>query len=100
MSIYEHIDIDFLVKAILSLRDEEECKAFLEDILTIKEMADMAQRLEVAKQLAENHTYTEISEAVGASAATISRVNRCLIHGSGGYKMILERVCAANNKKK
>lgn len=92
MSIYDHIDVDFLVKAILSLENEAECKAFLEDILTVKEMTDMEQRLEVAKLLAENCRYTEISDAVGASTATISRVNRCLLHGSGGYKMILERL--------
>lgn len=100
MSIYDHIDIDFLVKAILALENEKECKAFLEDILTVKEIVDMAQRLEVAKLLSENCKYTEISEKVGASTATISRVNRCLLHGSGGYSMILARVAGEQTKEK
>ncbi len=34
-------------------------------------------------------TYQEIAERTGASTATISRVNRCLTYGAGGYQLIL-----------
>ena len=37
-------------------------------------------------------TYQEIAEKTGASTATISRVNRSLIYGAGGYQMVLSRM--------
>ncbi len=83
---------DNLVKAILSLKTEEELYAFFEDVCTIKELQDIAQRLEVARQLTEGKVFREIAESTGASSATISRVNRCIMYGPGGYKMALERI--------
>lgn len=78
-------------KAVLSLQNEDECKLFFEDICTIKELETISQRLEVAKLLSSNSTFNEIVAATGASTTTISRVNRCLRYGSGGYTMILSR---------
>ena len=86
----EHIDN--LFKAVLELRSTEECYMFFEDICTVSELNAIAQRLEVAKMLKNGSTYSEISEATGASAATISRVNRCLQYGADGYILILERL--------
>ena len=83
---------DNLFKAILQLRTIEECYKFFEDICTISEIKALSQRLEVAKMLRQKKTYTEISEKTGASTATISRVNRCLIYGADGYNMILDRL--------
>ena len=83
---------DKLFEAILLLENIEECYSFFEDICTISEIKALAQRLEVAKMLKRGITYSEISEKTGASTATISRVNRCLIYGADGYKMILERL--------
>lgn len=79
-------------KAILSLETEDECDAFFEDVATIKELIDMSARLEVAKMLDEGKVFSEISQSTGASSATISRVNKCIGYGSGGYKMVLERI--------
>ena len=84
--------IDTLFKAILELRNSEECYMFFEDICTVSELNAIAQRLEVAKMLRSKMTYSEISEETGASAATISRVNRCLNYGADGYSLILERM--------
>ena len=81
----------FLTKALLSLESEAECAAFLEDLLTRKELTDIAQRLLVAKMLSEQIVYNKIVEQTGASTATISRVNRCLIYGSGGYRLALDK---------
>ncbi len=83
---------DSLFEAVLTLKDQDECYNFFEDICTVSEIKAMAQRLEVAKMLKKGRTYTDISEKTGASTATISRVNRCLIYGSDGYKTILERL--------
>ena len=78
--------------AILSIQNTEECKVFFEDIFTMKELQDVSQRIEVAIMLNDGKNYNEISEATGASTATISRVNRCLMYGNGGYKTILDRM--------
>ena len=83
---------DFLFKAILSLSALDECYAFFEDICTVGEIYAIAQRLEVAKMLADEQTYTRIAEVTGASTATISRVKKCLNYGSDGYKLVLERL--------
>lgn len=85
-------EIDRLFNAILELSSLEECSSFFEDICTIKEIQDMSQRLEVARMLNQNKSYTEISKETGASTATISRVNKCLVYGSDGYKRALEKM--------
>ena len=59
-------DMDLFCKAILQLKNMEECYKFFEDIATINE--------------------------VKASTATISRVNRCLNYGSDGYNIVLNRL--------
>ena len=84
--------LDHLFMAILQLKDVDECYAFFEDICTINELHSLAQRLEVAALLEKNTTYNEIAAQTGASTATISRVNRCLHYGAGGYRTVLERL--------
>ncbi len=84
--------VDDLFEAILQLETIEECYRFFEDICTIKEIQSIAQRLEVAKLLTLNKTYNEIEEETGASTATISRINRALNYGAGGYKIILKKL--------
>ena len=81
---------DLLVKALLSLSDEENAYRFLEDLCTIPELKSISQRLEVAEQLRNRETYSRIAEQTGASTATISRVNRALTYGADGYNRILE----------
>lgn len=81
-----------LVNALLSLTTPEECYAFLDDICTIRELSDIAQRWEVARMLDSGKNYQEISSATGASTATISRVNKCLNYGSGGYRAVLDKL--------
>lgn len=93
----EHIDN--LFKAVLELKSTEECYMFFEDICTVSELNAIAQRLEVAQMLKNGSTYSEISEATGASAATISRVNRCLNYGADGYTLILKRLAEKYGEK-
>ena len=70
-----------------------------EDICTVSEIKAMAQRLEVAKMLRQGYTYIDIAKKTGASTATISRVNRCLVYGADGYRTILERLEKKNPGK-
>ena len=78
--------------AVLSLKNAEECQAFFKDVCTIKELQDLMQRFQVAQLLDGGRNYQEISKATSVSSATISRVNRCLLYGDGGYRTVLERM--------
>ena len=83
---------DSFFKAVLSLKSIEECRNFFEDVLTIGELESMKQRLDVAKMLTDGENYSTISAKTGASSATISRVNKCLVYGGGGYRTVLSRI--------
>ena len=84
--------IDALFDAILSLETREECYDFFEDLCTVKEISDMAQRLEAAKLLLDGSTYEQIVKTVEISTATISRINRCIQYSTGGYRQTIEKV--------
>ena len=86
----EHSDI--LYKTVLALESVEECKRFFQDLCTVTELRAMEQRFKVAVLLKQGMIYNDILERTGASSATISRVNRCLHYGSGGYKMVIPRL--------
>ena len=88
--------INELAKAMLLLDTPEEAYRFFEDIFTIKELQAVAQRLAVARLLKQKVTYQDIAEQTGASTATISRVNRSLTYGAGGYQLVLGRLPEAN----
>lgn len=83
---------ELLYEALLKLKSKEECRAFLEDLCTINELEAISQRLVVAKLLSEDKVYVDIVEKTGASTATISRVNRTLRYGTGGYETVVNRL--------
>ena len=83
---------DRLYRAILTLKTEEECYNFFQDLCTLSELRSMEQRYEVAALLDSGMIYSDILGQTGASSATISRVNRALISGTGGYELVLERM--------
>lgn len=84
--------LDFLLEAILTLESVEECYKFFTDLCTSAELREMSRRLLAAKMLENDVIYTEIAERTGLSTATISRVNRCLKFGGGGYYIALDRM--------
>ena len=86
-----------LFKAISMLETPEECAAFFEDLCTVRELLDMGQRLDTAILLDQGMVYQAIAEKASVSTATISRVSRCLSYGSGGYKVVLERLKEEEN---
>lgn len=89
-----------LFAAIAELKTAKECSDFFEDLCTIKEIQDMAQRLETAILLNEHENYQSISTKVGVSSATISRVNRCLNYGTGGYRSVVDKIAREQNSDK
>ena len=91
---------DRLYKAILMLETEEECYNFFQDLCTVSELRSMEQRYEVATLLNDGMIYNDILERTGASSATISRVNRSLIYGNGGYESVLEKMKEKEKERK
>ena len=84
--------MDRLFETILNLKDKEECRAYLSDLCTIKELQDMAQRLDTAVLLSKGYSYKKIMEQVEVSTATIGRVSKCLNYGTGGYQAAISRL--------
>lgn len=85
-------NLKMLYKAVLSLKNEDECRAFFDDLCTPQELSAIAQRLQVAKMLTDGIVYNKIVEETGASTATISRVNKTLNYqAAGGYKIVFDR---------
>ena len=78
--------------AILSLQSKEECINFFTDLCSVSELMAMEQRYQVASCLDDGMIYNDILELTGASSATISRVNRSLQYGAGGYGIVFGRL--------
>lgn len=85
-------EVDELLTAFLALETADETFALLQDLCTIREIHDMAQRLQVARLLASGEHYSAIQDVTGASATTISRVSKALRYGADGYTSILHRL--------
>ena len=90
-NIFDQQNPRLLIRAMLTLKTEDECRAFLEDIMTTREILDISQRMAVARELDAGASTLKIAETTGASTATISRVNRCYQYGAGGYRTVLDR---------
>lgn len=99
MSPLKSMDTDTLFQAILSLESIEDCYHFFEDVCTPKEIQDLSQRFATAILLRKGKNYNEIAKKVGVSTATISRVNRCLQYGAGGYRKALDNLNIKEEKK-
>ena len=89
---YRSESVDQLFRSILNLKSIEECYDYFGDLCTIKELQDMAQRLDTAILLAQGQSYQVITKQVGISTATIGRVSRCLNYGNGGYRTAISRL--------
>ena len=94
------MNVEFLFKAVLSLKTMEECYKFFEDLCTVPELKALSQRLQVAKMLDEQYVYSDIVRETGASTATISRVNRSLEYGCDGYRVVFDRLAAKRSEQK
>ena len=92
MARYSTESMERLFRTIADLRTPEECRDFFDDLCTVKELQDMAQRFETAILLDRGCSYQKNAETVRISTATISRVNRCLNYGAGGYRTAIARM--------
>lgn len=89
--------VENLVQVLSKMDRADDVYDFLSDLCTIKELQDMAQRFDMARLLKEGANYQSVAAEVGASSATISRVNRCLMYGNGGYE---KAIALFNGEKK
>ena len=79
----------FLTKAFLKLKTEEDVANFLRDLLTIKELEEFANRLEMARLLKQGLSYKAIAKKLGVSTTTVTRTAHWLFRGCGGYEKVL-----------
>lgn len=90
---YEKIrtpEVDQLLRAFGSFDSDDDRFTFLLDLCTVREIGEMAQRLEVARRLSQGEPYAAIQGETGASATTVARVSKCLNYGEGGYALALK----------
>lgn len=91
MNYLSNDDAKALYKAVLSLKNEEECKKFLRDLLTEKEIKEFTNRWKVARMLDKKISYEQIEKETGMSSTTIARIQKWLTGGMGGYRLVLKR---------
>ncbi len=82
--------IDNLFKLIAELDNIDDCRALFDDLCTVKEIENMAERLHAAKLLMDGNTYAQVMQQSDISSATLSRVSRCVQYGKG-YSKVLKK---------
>ena len=95
---YHSESMERLFDTILALKDKDECRAYFQDLCTVKELQDMAQRLDTAILLSQGYSYKKIMENVEVSTATIGRVSKCLNYGSGGYRSVIDKLAESEEQ--
>lgn len=85
-------DVKDFYQTLLHLETEEECKNFLRDLLTEREIKEFMNRWKVVRLLDKKISYEEITEKTGMSSTTIARISKWLNNGRGGYQLMLERL--------
>ena len=80
--------IEYLYRLLASIDNPEDCRVLLEDLCTVKEVENMAERLYTAKLLLEGNTYNQVMQQADISSATLSRVSRCVQYGAGYSKLL------------
>ncbi|MGH9340867.1 MAG: YerC/YecD family TrpR-related protein [Acidobacteriota bacterium] len=87
-----------LFETIAELANGQECARFFRDLCTITELEAMAERWQVARMVAQEIPYRQISRHTGASTATVTRVAQWLHHGEGGYRAALEALATQQSR--
>ena len=80
--------IEYLYRVIASIDNPEDCRVLFEDLCTVKEVENMAERLYTAKLLMEGNTYNQVMQQADISSATLSRVSRCVQYGEGYSRLL------------
>lgn len=84
--------INELIDALLLIKNKNEARKFLRDLLTESELIEFGNRWKAARMLEKKILYAEIISETGLSSTTVARVADWLHGGRGGYKLILKRI--------
>jgi len=88
----QSVDTKSFFKAILSLKNEDEARRFLRDLLTEAEIKEFTNRWKVVRMLSEKVPYEQITKDTGMSSTTIARIQKWLNGKLGGYKLMIKRL--------
>ena len=80
-----------LFELITSLDNVDDCQALFDDLCTVKEVENMAERCFAARLLIDGNTYNQVMAQADISSATLSRVSRCVQYGTGYSKLLKEK---------
>ncbi len=87
---------DALFEAVLSLETTDEAEQFFRDLCTLRELGEMTTRWHATRLLDQGLPYRQVAEVTGASTATVTRIAQWLHHGTGGYRLVLDRLGRAS----
>jgi TrpR-related protein YerC/YecD len=79
-----------LYEAIVAIDSVEDCRHFLDDLLTKQELVSLAGRVHSAQLFIDGKTYLEVNALTKVSSATLARVNKCVKNGKG-YNRVLKK---------
>jgi TrpR-related protein YerC/YecD len=97
---WDNIQTDDLIKALLTLRNGNEGRRFLRDLLTERELLEIGKRWRVARMLNEGVSYSKIEKTTGMSSTTVARIAGWLKEGMSGYRLILDRMYGHHRGKR
>ena len=80
--------MEYLFQVIANLDNPDDCRVLFDDLCTVKEVENMAERLYAAKLLLEGNTYSQVMQQADISSAILSRVSRCVQYGKGYSKFL------------
>lgn len=83
---------ELLAEAFLTLKNKQEVANFLRDLLTLGEIEEFSNRLEIARLLLKKHSYKRIAQETGVSTTTVTRVAHWVFNGCGGYWNVFKRL--------
>lgn len=81
----------------MALKNKNEARRFLRDLLTAGEIEEFSNRWQAAQMLNKGISYIEIVKDTGLSSTTVARISKWLKKGMGGYRLMLKRLNAHHN---
>lgn len=78
-----------LINAFVLARNPTMVALLLRDLLTTKEVKNLAKRLQIAKMLMKGEKYTDIADELHCSLGTVSKVKIWVEQGGHGFQRIL-----------
>lgn len=85
-------ELDDVLKVLAKMDNKDIIFDFLNDIMTEKELLELARRFEVAKLLEQGISYSRIQKKTQMSSTTIAKISKSLNSDNLGYKSALNLI--------